>query len=249
MKRKIMFFVMLIAIAMLMPFAVSADTPKGYLTQFVTSSVSVGQNISLEISPLSKSSSISCIGDGRCYYSEDIWKGIISNSINGTVKYDPNVFEFIDVSVSQKGGCCYESVTPKVKSKSGSVEVSWDSSSASDWGYEDTILVNFKVISVPSDNKSTVEVIAANGEKTSEVINIIETNVSNENNSTVDEGDTSLNESDSVVNQDDDVLDENDSAIDNDNTMDYIIVALLSGIMIFLIILICVMVSNNKKRN
>ena len=81
MKRKIMFFVMLIAIAMLMPFAVSADTPKGYLTQFVTSSVSVGQNISLEISPLSKSSSISCIGDGSCYYSEDIWKGIISNSI------------------------------------------------------------------------------------------------------------------------------------------------------------------------
>ena len=73
--------------------------------------------------------------------------------------------------------------------------------------------------------------------------------MSNENNSTVDEGDTSLNESDSVVNQDDDVLDENDSAIDNDNTMDYIIVALLSGIMIFLIILICVMVSNNKKRN
>ena len=152
---------------------VYADQPKSYWSHIITSNVNVGENISFEIGQHSETESISGIANGNVYYSEDILKSIFAYSVNGTVEYDSSVLEYVDVTVSQKGGCCYESPIPKITKKDGKIEISWDSrEGSSDWGYHDTILANFKVISVPKNNKTSITFSSSQGNSTVSTINI-----------------------------------------------------------------------------
>lgn len=226
MKKKLMLFTMLITMFMVTPTVVRADLGGFYLSQVITSSVYVGQNISFEISDQPETDSIAAdADDGVAYYLPEVWKTIISYSVDGTVNYDSSVLEYVDVSVSQKGGCCYDSPVPEVKAQDGKIGIVWDSIDGSDWGYHDTILVNFKVISVPSNNKTTIEFVPSTAG--------------------IDGTKVTLNVNANLLSSSE--IKDNETE-NNGNLVNYIIIGLLSGILVFLVTLICVMLKNNKKQ-
>lgn len=226
---------------------VYADQPKSYWSHIITSNANVGENISFEIGQHSETESISGIANGSVYYSEDIFKSIFAYSVNGTVEYDSSVLEYVDVTVSQKSGCCYESPIPKTTKKDGKIEISWDSREGFDWGYHDTILVNFKVISVPKNNETSITFSSSQGNSTVSTININSKVLTNKENT--NEALTNKEDTNEALDNNNDKIAEKESIFKND----IIVFASIIGNVILLattfITIICCKKSKKQNNN
>lgn len=234
--KKILSIIMLLFI--LTPCIARADQPKKYWGQVITSDITVGQTISFEIGPNSDSESVYDLASGKSYIAPEYLKDAIAHEVNGTISYDPNVLEYIDVKISEKGGCCYYPEKPIIDFQTGNIKISWDSENGNSWGFYDTIFVNFKVKSAPSNNQTEIKFIPTQGGETYEVKKTLTVNGNDKNTENNNEND----------NVDKENINQTLENKDNSSNSNILIIVLTATNLILLLTIVIILISNNKKK-
>jgi len=160
-------------------------------------------------------------------------------SIDTTLKYDSSVLELVDDNISK-----YTTNKNVISNANGSYSVSYNYDYCDlNEGIPGITVYKFKVKSATVSTTSVS--IDSYGTPKTVTVNIEKSAVIDEEQ---DVEDNNQNASDNDIDENNNT-DQNGDDRDNNDFMNYIIVALLSVIALLLLILICVMISRNRKQN